>query len=113
MAAKVHAELIEQLNRAGNSPVQAIVQLRWAHKPEAIPSPEDSARMADSVLRRVADQVGHPASRTNLLRNLATLIVEADPEFLSLLIQQPEVISALPNKTAESPFIPPKGKRPA
>jgi hypothetical protein len=112
MATRVSPELLDQLERAGTSPVQAVVQLRDAHEPHAVPSPEDSTRLADDVLRRVTAEVGHPAARTNVLRNLATLVVEADPDFLRSLIRQPEVISALPNQTAESPFIPPRTKRP-
>jgi len=112
MAVKIHPELLGQMERAGRSPVQAVVQLRAAHQPEVIPSPEDAVRLADIVLDRVAADVGHKAMRTNVLRNLATVIVEADPDYLRALIAQPEVISAIPNNTAESPFIPPKGKRP-
>jgi hypothetical protein len=112
MAAKVNPELLDQLERAGTSPVQAIVHLRSAHEPHVIPSPEDAARLADEVLRRVATDVGHPPARANVLRHLATLVVEADAEFLRSLIQQPEVVSVLPNQTAESPFIPPRAKRP-
>ena len=76
------------------------------------PSPEESAKLADTVLKRVAEQVGHAATRSNVLRNLATVVVEADSDFVRSLIDQPEVISAIPNETVESPYIPPKRKRP-
>jgi len=112
MAAKVHPELLQQIAQAGSAPVQAIVHLRSPQNPEAIPSQEDSVKLADEVLNRVAAQVGHRAARVNVLRNLATVVLEADSTFVHSLLQQPEVIAALPNQTAESPFIPPKGKRP-
>ena len=113
MAANVHPELIEQLANAGESPVQAVLQLRAAHDQQQIPSPEESAKLADDVLRRVQNEVGRPPIRTNLLRNISSLIVEADPEFLGSLLKQPEVVYAQPNQRRESLFIPPKGKRPA
>ena len=112
MATKINPELLGQMEKAGGSPVQAIVQLRAAHQPGVIPSPDDTTQLAKAVLHRVATDVGHPATRSNVLGNLATLIVEADSDFLRALMKQPEVISAIPNKTAESPFIPPHGKRP-
>jgi DNA polymerase II small subunit/DNA polymerase delta subunit B len=113
MTSKVHPELADQLARAGTSLLQAVVQLRATYDPDAIPSPDEVTKLANMVLERVATTVGHSASRTNVLRNVASLIVEADPKFMRALIQQPEVVSALPNQTTESPFIAPKGKRPA
>jgi hypothetical protein len=112
MATKVNPELRKQLDHAGDRYVQAIVQLHSPDDPDARISPEETARLADEVLQRVAADVGHPAARANVLRNLATMIVEADADFLRSLIRQPEIVSASPNRTAESPFIPPKGKRP-
>ena len=112
IAAKVKPELLEQLDRAGAEPVQAIFGLRPSDDPHAKLSPNEAARLAEQVLARVAAHVGHPARRANVLRNLGTMIVEADSEFLRSLIGQPEIASAAANKTAESPFIPPKGKRP-
>ena len=112
MSDKIHPELQRQLEQAGRAPVQAILQLRAAGHPDVIPSPDDAAKLADTLLHRVAADIGHPATRHNLFRNLAHMVVEADPAFLRALIHQPEVISAIPNQTAESPFILPKGKRP-
>jgi hypothetical protein len=113
MPITIHPELQSQLDNANDSPVQAIVQLREPGQPDATPSPEKFAALAKNLLDRVQSEVGQAALRINPLRNLATLIVEAHPGFLRKLVQQPEVISAIPNQTAESPFIPPKGKRPA
>lgn len=107
MPTKVHSELLRQLAQSDDRPVQAVVHLCLPDKPQQIPSPDDTARLADTVLQRVQQRIGHPAIRSNVLRNLATLVVEADPAFLRSLVEQPEVFSALPNEMAESPFIPP------
>lgn len=112
MAAKIHPELIDVLKHSVNGAVQAIVQLQSPGEASIALSPEETSRVADAVLERVAAEVGRPALRANVLRNLATLVVEADPVFLKTLISQPEVVSALPNQTKESMFIPPRGKRP-
>jgi hypothetical protein len=108
----IHPELAAQLNEGGSRLVQAVVQLRNAKLGKKVPSPQDSAKLAKDVLNRVTDAVGHPAVRTNILKNVATLIVEADSDFVRKLLQQPEVVSALPSNTSESMVIPPHGKRP-
>lgn len=113
MTDKVSPELRAQLDSSRKEPLQAVLQLRFPDQPTTAPSPEQFCEMANAVLERVKSTVGHPAARTHILRNIASLIVEADPEFLEALIQQPEVISALPNRTAESLLIPPHGKSPA
>lgn len=113
MAAKINPELLEQMSQSGSDPVQAIVQLRYADRPEIVPTSEEATQLAEHVLQRVEKVVGHSPMRTNLLRNLASVVIEADSPFLRLLIEQPEVVSALPNRTSQSMFIPPKGKRPA
>lgn len=112
MANELHARLLKELDGDAQSLVQAIVQIRSANDPKTIPSPEESTTLANSVLERVAERVGCRPSRTNILRNLATIVVEAPPAFIRSLIEQPEVISAIPNQSEESPFIPPKRKRP-
>jgi hypothetical protein len=112
MAAKVHPELLQQMARAGSAPVQAIVHLRSTQNAKIIPTADDSVKLAHEVLDRVAGQVGHRAGKVNVLRHLATVVLEADPEFVRSLLLQPEVVSALPNQSADSPFIPPTKKRP-
>lgn len=112
MASKIHPELSEQLASAGSKPLQAIFRLRSPDDPDAKLLPNETARLADAVLTRAAAHCDHPVVRHNVLQNLATLIVEADAEVIHWLARQNEIASASPNKTAESPFIPPKGKRP-
>jgi hypothetical protein len=108
----VDPELAAQLKDAGSRLVQAVVQLRDAKRGKKPPSPQESAQLAENVLSRVTKAVGHSAARTNILKNVATIIVEADSDFVRSLIQQPEVVSALPSNTSESMVIPPHGKRP-
>jgi len=110
--AKIHPELVEQLDGAGSEPVQAVFRLQSPDDPDAKLSPKETAKLAEAVLSRAAAHFGHPVARANVLRNLATLIVEADAKLLRWLTCQKEIASAGPNKTAESPFIPPQGKRP-
>lgn len=112
MPAKIPRELEQQLARAGKGPVQAVFHLRAPDQPEQVCTPEATVKLANEVLKRVTSEVGRPAARTNVLRNLETLIVEADSDFLRTLSQQPEVVAALPNQTAASPFIPPVKKGP-
>src|SRR5262245_25280513 len=112
MAAKVHPDLLTQLDRAGSGLVQAVFQLQSPAESAASLSPQDAAELAKNAMDRAAKQVGHKATRSNLLKNLGTLIVEADPTYLRSLMEQPEIYSVIPNKMAESPLIPPKGKRP-
>jgi len=64
------------------------------------------------VLDRVAETVGHTEKRINILRNVESIILEADPSFLRELIKQPEIVSALPSQTKERTSMPPLRKRP-
>ncbi len=108
MHKKVHPELVRQLAQSDDQVAQVVVQLSFPGRPEDIPSPKDTTILAESLLHRVEERVGHSAIRHNVLPNLATLVVEADTVFLRSLIDQPEVVSALPNEMTESPFIPPE-----
>lgn len=103
---------MQQLAQAGTGLVQAVLQLQSPASPARTPDSDDAARLANDAIQRVAQSLHRTPARTNVLRNLGTMIVEADPQFLQQLLQQPEVASASPNKLAESPFIPPRGKRP-
>jgi hypothetical protein len=110
--AKVSPELMEQLHNAGSEPVQAILHLQSAKEADASLTDAETQRISDNLLKRVAAEIGESAIRSNLLRSLRTLIVEAKPAFVKSLLQQPEIASASVNRTAESPLIRPKRKRP-
>ena len=112
MKAKAQPELLAQLRDAGTRPVQAIFHLQSLKEPDAPLTDAETERISNELLKRVAAKVGEPARRSNLLRSLRTLIVEASPEFVQSMLQQPEVASATANRTEESAYIPPKGKRP-
>jgi hypothetical protein len=112
MNTKANSELIAQLRKGGTEPVQAIFHLQSPKDPGAQLTDAETKRISSQVLQRVAAQLGEPAIRSNLLSSLRTLIVEATPEFLRSMLQQPEIASASANQTKESPLIPPKGKRP-
>jgi hypothetical protein len=75
--------------------------------------PQEAGQLANAVLNRVQSLTGLSPIRTNVMSNLAAVMVEAQPAFLRSLVNQPEVIAATPADTGESPFIPPKDKRPA
>ena len=111
MGSQLNAELQKQLDDAGEALVHAVVQIRAAGQPTSTPTADESEQLAKSVLSRVTKRAGCSAHRTNILRNVATIVVEATPTFIRSLIEQPEVISAIPNQTAESPMIPPVRKR--
>jgi hypothetical protein len=112
MNAKAQPELLAQLRDAGTSPVQAIFQLQSQKEPAVPLTDAETERISTELLERVAAKVGEPARRSNLLRSLRTLIVEASPEFVRSMLQQPEIASAMANRTKESAYIPPKRKRP-
>ena len=103
----------------------------WYKKAKSSASPTPAVRYYPNlgVMLGMVDQAGLKALRAHarvdevvgppvmsLIRPVtiaAKKVVEAEAKFVRSLIRQPEVISALPNRTAESPYIPPKGKRPA
>lgn len=110
-----HPELTEQIAAAGDSLVRAVVQLRPTTNEVNQPRTDsgDFAELAQSVLARVSETVGHKANRTNILRNVNSIILEADSTFMEEMIKQPEIVSAMPSQTRESLKIPPVSKRPA
>ncbi len=112
MSAKANPELNKQLRDAGSQPVQAIFQLQSADGAQTQLTDADTKQLSNDLLARVAAKVGLAPIRSNLLCNLRTLVVEAKPEFLKCLLQEPEIAAGKANQTKESAYIPPKGKRP-
>lgn len=111
MSKTTSSQLRELLDSANKSPIQAIVQLRMPERPEAVPTAVETSELATRVLERVALATNSVAGKTNILKNLATVVVEAEPEFIRVLIEQPEVIYAMPNQISEELFIPPSEHR--
>jgi hypothetical protein len=110
--ATIHPELLEQLEAAGSQPVQAVFRLQSPENPDEKLAPDETSTLAEAVLDRAAAHFGRSVARANVLSNVGVLVVEADPTLLRWLLEQDEIASASPNKTAESPFIPPIKKRP-
>src|SRR5262245_17322777 len=106
-----HQEQSDTSDSSCSQLVQMVVQLKPTKASGELLTPDESAALADQVLARVASEVGRPATRVNVMRNLSTLVVEADGEFQASLARQPEVKSIMPNKLDESPLIPPVRKR--
>ncbi|QDU30216.1 hypothetical protein ETAA8_53350 [Anatilimnocola aggregata] len=106
----LHAELLEQLAAAGDSLVRAVVQLRSPGSTKK--GADDVSALAKEVLARVAETVGHDAKRTNVLKNVGSVIIESDADFLREMIKQPEVISALPSQISQDLMIRPVNKKP-
>lgn len=113
MSARIHPQLRNEIDQPGDRPLNAVIQLRPRGSPDEIPSPQEAGQLADAVLNRVQSLTGLSPIRTNMMNNLASVMVEAQPAFLRSLVDQPEVIAATPADTGQSPFIPPKNKRPA
>ena len=111
MAADLSTELRDQMSRAGTDPIQAVVQLHMPRVGGGGLSATDS-NLAQSVLDRVIKDSGQSPHRVNILRNAGAIIVEAGSDFIRSLVSQPEVASAMANRTAESPYIAPVKKRP-
>jgi hypothetical protein len=99
--AKIHPELLKQLDAAGSHPVQAVFRLRSPDNPNETLSPDEATKLADSVLARAVGHFGRPVARANVLRNLGVLVVEADAPLLHWLSGQNEIESAVPNKSAD------------
>ena len=104
-------ESIGHLEPTGQTPVQMVVQLKPTKSSGELLTPDESAELADRVLTRVAGEVGRPARRVNVLKNLSSMVVEADGEFQASLARQPEVTSTMSSKSDESFSIPPVRKR--
>src|SRR4051812_45151203 len=112
MKSKLYSDLVKQIENA-TGPVQAVVQIRHADSNHSIPPADEVGPLVKTVFDRVEKICGQAAMRTNILQNVASAIVEANPCFLRVLIAQPEVISAIPNEISQSLVIPPIDKRPA
>lgn len=76
--------------QANGHPVHLLCQLRAQDSPDQ-PTPEETARLAESALARASASSGLAPARHQVLRHLAMLRVEADAAFLLELLAQPEV----------------------
>jgi hypothetical protein len=113
-SAKVDPELTRQLASASapSQPVEAVFMLHPHHPSQVAAEPEVTDELAKNVLDRVTHDTGIKPQAVNVFRNLGSFAVVAHPEFLHALMQQPEIASAVANRSSEPATIPPVHKRP-
>lgn len=101
--ARVDPELERQLSaaQASTGPIQAVFRLR-PEKGAAAPSPERTDALTHELLSRVKAQGAGAAADYNVFRNLGYFVVSAEPRFIRILIDQPEVASAQANRRDRS-----------
>ena len=95
--AETDPELTRQLDAAHGSerPVEAVLMLRGA---DGATYRSDIARQqADSIVARVAREVGVAPEAVNVLANLGMVVVAAREPFVRRLLDQPEFASAAAN----------------
>lgn len=112
---KIDPELAKQLEPTAASQdkkVEAVIRLKPDDASQVVPAPERTETLTNQLIERVHGQVGEPATRYNVFRNLGSFVVSAPPSFIRELISQPEVASAVANQQPESAAIPPVEKRP-
>jgi hypothetical protein len=95
MTAKIDPELKRQL-AAGTGTIDAAFSMRESATGEE----EDVKEVADALIRRVSLAAGEEPDGVNVLRHLRTLIVSASPNYLSTLLDQPEIASGLAGTTS-------------
>ena len=97
--ARIDPELIRQLEeaRADADPVGAVLYLKPTSGEVALASHELET-VARKLMERVSQSTGQEPADYNLFRNLGMLAVKGGREFMSELINQPEIQSAIANK---------------
>ena len=106
--AKVHKELRRQLAAAGAAardrpasaqpPLEAVVQFH-APTADSLASPETVQKLAQDVLSRVERLTHESPVAYNVFSNLQSMVVQASRTFLIALLEQPEIASALANRS--------------
>lgn len=110
---KTDPELLRQISAAQDSmkPVVGIVRIRPEDSATLTNSPQRTDEIIRKVFDRVEKKVGTTVNRLNVLRNLGMVVVSAEPKFMSELLKQPEIISAMANQPAGNGKIEPINKR--
>lgn len=112
-AVKTDPELLRQISAAeGNmEPVVGIFRLKPEDSTKLTNSPQRTEEIIHKVFDRVAKKVGSTVDRLNVLRNLGMVVVSAKPRFISELLKQPEIFSAMANQPSGGGKIEPINKR--
>jgi len=94
---KTDPELQRQLDAAKESGghVEAVLTLRGGPGTSG-----DAETVANQVLRRVESAVGMPVDDYNVLGNLGIVVIAAPEQFVTAVLDQPEIESASANEVA-------------
>ena len=111
---KVDPELWKQIEEAEpqNQCVSGVCQLGSQTRQGSRLSPDQVRAFASTLLDRVQLVAGVPAEKVNVLGHLGTVILLARPRFWRILLEQPELASAMANVKSEDILIRPVRKRP-
>lgn len=79
------------------------------------PAPEETKQIAENLISRACNITGHEPRQKTILQNLGSVRVQAHPELLLKMLDQPEVADASLNPDPENPveLIRPVRKSPA
>lgn len=97
-AARADPELIRQLTRAeaATEPVEAVFMLK--QRGGRVPTPERVEELAETLVRRAERQTRSAVDDVNVFRNLGSFVVRAEPRIIRVLLEQPEIGSAVANR---------------
>lgn len=112
-APKTDPELLRQISAAQSSkqPVVGIFRLKPENAAKLTNTPQRTSEIVQDVVDRVTQKIGTTPQRLNVLTNLGVVIVSAEPRFISELLKQPEIVSAMANQSPEGGKIKPIKKR--
>ncbi len=110
---KTDPELLRQISAAEqkNDPVMGIFRIRPEDSTKLTNSPERTKEIINEVVERVSKKVRGKAHRLNVLGNLGVMVISAPSQFMTELLKQPEIFSAMANESSESGKIDPINKR--
>jgi non-canonical (house-cleaning) NTP pyrophosphatase len=97
LSAKIDPELTRQLQRARSSgqPVHAVVSVR--RTPGRPPQPDKIEALVKDALDRTSAATGQRPADYHVLGRMATAYVSAPAQFISILVDQPEIVGAVAN----------------
>jgi hypothetical protein len=97
--AKIDEHLSSQLSASpGDSQIEAVVTLHPDDPAQAAPTPERTEEMARQLVDRVTRSAGVAPKTVNVFKYLGSFSIAADAKFISSLVEQPEVKSAMGNQ---------------
>lgn len=98
---KIDPRLRQQVERVGASDasVEAVFTLKPSISGKVVPEPEETAKIATSVLRRAEKASGLRPLRVNVFKNMGSFAVSAHPSFLKELMTQPEIAGGISNRS--------------